>query len=390
MDWRDGSVSKPATPPSAASTAPAHSVSPRTALIVSIATAVAYAGTLAANGTAGSKNGAISDAYRTAFTPAGYAFSIWGLIYFLGALYSIFQLMPSRRAWAFPHNVLFLCNYAGNTLWTFAFTGEWGGGLWPSTVIIFVGVMAPLAALHVRMGIGGHSGAARATFSELLFAHAFVSLYLGWLVVACVANVSLSLTPRGGPAPSLGGLSPSGWSIIMQCVATALALLVLALRRDVVLVAPIAWALFAIGKQQGSAGIYPGDDSVVLAARSLGSIVVVAGAAVAGLRIYTWISGGSAFAPSRLTCCGRRVVVASLGLVGEQQRDEAALAASGDAEAAFSTTCCCDDAAMEAPPSQPLVPAPAPTGAAAQEGDERAKLNPLQQATEAHLAEGVR
>lgn len=142
-----------------------------------------------------------------------------------------------------------------------AVTQQWGD-LWVSVAIIFVGILAPLLLLHRRLHIGGNglraggkaaaaaaalpqSGSAGAasnvssassaaiagpTFGEFFTTHVFVSLYAGWVSVACIANVALAGTPVSGP-PSNWGWSASNWSITMQVVASALALLMIALYR---------------------------------------------------------------------------------------------------------------------------------------------------------------
>jgi hypothetical protein len=86
--------------------------------------------------------------------------------------------------------------------------------------------------------------------------------------------------------------------------------------RDFVFAAPIAWALFAIAKQQESEA-WPGDSNVVLCARALGAIVAAAAALTWIVRIVRWRSGKSRFAPATLVmpCTQRPVALPSLGLI---------------------------------------------------------------------------
>lgn len=267
--------------------------------------AVLFVIAIACNASAGSRNKTISDAHPTAFTPAGYAFSIWGLIYSAGAAFIVFQCASrSRWSWVYERcGPWFAINFVGNSLWIFAFTNEWGQ-LWVSTAIIFVLVLGPLIVLYRR--IGGCGLRSDATAAEFFLCHFFVSIYLGWVCVACIANVSLSLTPSGGPAPAeLAGASASVWSIIMQTVAAALALVFIAVYKDCVFAAPISWALFAIAKQQ-EAETWPGgaDARVVTSARALGSIVAIAALGIFALRLYWWIWARSThFAPSSASRC---------------------------------------------------------------------------------------
>src|SRR6056297_3414901 len=68
----------------------------------------------------------VSQNYPTLVTPAGYAFSIWGLIYLSLAIFAYFQLAKGKRIrfykliWPF-----FLVSAAANILWLVAFQNEW-------------------------------------------------------------------------------------------------------------------------------------------------------------------------------------------------------------------------------------------------------------------------
>jgi len=290
--------------------------------------------TLICNGIAGSKNKAVSDAHPTAFTPAGYAFAIWGVIYALGTCCVLFLAAPTKWKWAVDHVGPFLAiNLAANAMWIFAFTSEWAG-LWLSVALIFCGLLVPLVVLHRRLSIG--SDMRPVTVTEFMCVHLFISLYLGWTCVACIANVAVAATPTGGPAPEPLGWSPSTWSIIMQTVAATLAIVMLALHRDFVFAAPIAWALFAIAKQQESE-TWPGDSNVTLCARALGAIVAVAAAFTWIMRIVRWRSGKTHFAPMTLLlpCTKRPVVLPSLGLIAAAS--PAGMRRVGDESAAYLT-----------------------------------------------------
>jgi hypothetical protein len=226
----------------------------------------------------------------------------------------ILQATPARAAWVARRvGWLFVANCALNSFWLVAFAREWAG-MWVSVAVIFAGVLAPLIAIYVRMDPGvPHAAPAallprlaggkratpprRVTPAELVFGHTFFSVYMGWGVVACVANVAIALTPRGGPPPALAGASPSAWSIALQLVAALLALAALATRLDAAFVAPIAWALLAIASQQASPE-YPGTGDVVACARTLGWLLAAAAAAAAAWRVWLWRTGVTAFAHS--------------------------------------------------------------------------------------------
>merc|ERR1712137_688523 len=77
---------------------------------------------------AGTDQSELSDKYRTPITPAGYTFSVWGVIYFCQAVYVIYQALPSTReqeahsispfvVLAFTLNCLWLLVFSYELLW---------------------------------------------------------------------------------------------------------------------------------------------------------------------------------------------------------------------------------------------------------------------------------
>lgn len=225
-------------------------------------------------------NAGISAERKTAFTPAGYAFSIWGVIYLFAALFIIFQAIPRNASWTAsrvgPWMVL---NLVANAAWLPLFQNE-VGGMWASVGVIAGGIVLPLAVLHWRFWRPAALDATR--WGEFVCVHPFISLYLGWTSVATIANTSIALTPALGAAPSLAGWSPDNWAITMMCAAAALAgAVVLSTRgRDWIFPIPIAWALAAIGVQQRDPA-YPGGTTVVSAAFALSGVVGLLVVAVA-------------------------------------------------------------------------------------------------------------
>ena len=65
----------------------------------------------------GRTTGEISAAYPTLFTPAGFTFGIWGLIYTLLTCFVIYQALPAQRnsSTLAAISTLFIANCASNT-----------------------------------------------------------------------------------------------------------------------------------------------------------------------------------------------------------------------------------------------------------------------------------
>jgi len=234
-------------------------------------------------------NAQLTDERKTAFTPAGYAFSIWGLIYAFGTAFIVFQALPSQKAdWVWRKvGLLMMVNLVANAAWLPLFQNE-VLGLWLAVAVIALGIVLPLAILHRRFW--HHASYDNARWAEYLCCFPFISLYLGWTCVATIANIAIALTPSGGIVTELAGLSASHWSIVMMSVASLLSLAVVASSRfrDGWFPLPIAWAIAAIGVRQRNEDAYPGDDSVVLAAWVLSAAV---SALALGTTIHAVIRG---------------------------------------------------------------------------------------------------
>lgn len=179
--------------------------------------------------------GTMSARYQTPFTPAPYAFAIWGLIYASLIVYCVAQLLPSRRSatvfdrlapWVIASNLL--C-----AAWVLVFRY---GLLGVSTGIIVATLVAALAAFLVASGAvkrGGHRFVLTVPFA----------LLLGWLCVATIANVALLLTAHGW---SGGRLGAQGWTVTMLAVAVVIACAVGVGFRQFIVPAVVAWAALAI------------------------------------------------------------------------------------------------------------------------------------------------
>lgn len=186
----------------------------------------------------GKNTGEISDSYPVLFTPAGYVFSIWGLIYIALIGFAVFQALPAQRAnerinriggWFALSNVM-------NMAWLFAWHWE---VLWLS-VVFMLGLLACLLVIYTRLEIGLH---ARTSPMEQTMVDFPFSLYLGWISVATIANVSAALYASGWNG---FGLAPQVWTVIMIIVAAVLGLLMIQRRNALAYPAVLIWALIGI------------------------------------------------------------------------------------------------------------------------------------------------
>jgi benzodiazapine receptor len=229
---------------------------------------VAYVVTLAVNSLAGSStllNGrttaAVSDAYLTLVTPAGYVFSIWGVIYLLLGAFVVFQVLPNQKDQPYQKQIgaLFILSSLFNIVWLFL----WQYDYITLSVIVMFAFLATLIAIYVRLGIGK----TKASLKENLLVRLPFSVYLGWITIATIANVSAALVSVSWDG---FGLSPQTWAILVLAVAAVITLAVIVTRKDVAYSLVVIWALAGIAVKQS---LYP---DIVLTAEVAIAIVVVA------------------------------------------------------------------------------------------------------------------
>jgi len=229
--------------------------------------------TVAVNGLAGSTtllggklSAEVSDLYPTLITPAGFTFSIWGIIYTLLLVFVVYQGLPRNRGKSFLRQISFLFALSGvlNILWLFL----WHYEFISFSVVLMFGLLAALVAIYLRLGVG-RAGVA---FRERVLVHVPFSVYLGWITVATIANVSVALTAAGWDG---GGVQPVDWAVVVIAVAVLIAVIAVVTRKDVAYSLVIVWALFGIMSRQIE------NQTIVLTAEVGMAIVLVAIAVVA-------------------------------------------------------------------------------------------------------------
>ena len=199
--------------------------------------------TLVVNGLAnalplnGLNTGQISDRFQVYFVPAGYVFSIWGLIYVGLIIYGIFQALPSQRE--NPHlratGWWIALGGLANSTWIFL----WHYEQFPLTVIAMFVLLATLIITYLRLGVLR----VKVSPAERWLVHLPFSIYLGWITVATVANVTALLDYWQWDG---FGISPEIWMGIMLAAVLMITALMNFTRWDVVYTAVIMWALAGI------------------------------------------------------------------------------------------------------------------------------------------------
>ena len=183
-----------------------------------------------------------SDRWPTRVTPAGYAFSIWSVLYLWLIGFAVAQLAATRLTpWVHGIGWWFVASCGFNVAWLFA----WHHGRLAVSLAMMLGLLTTLALIQARLDAvrarSADTGLARWAIRYPLGA------YLGWIIVATVANVAIVLRWLGwdGVFPN-----PPAWAVLLIAVACVLGCFVgLRLRNGAVPVV-VAWGLVAIAVEQ--------------------------------------------------------------------------------------------------------------------------------------------
>ncbi len=208
-----------------------------------VITVIGVAATLVVNALAnilpinGQQTGAISDRFAIYFVPAGYVFSIWGLIYLGLIAFAVFQALPRQRDNNRLRSIggLFALSSLANIAWIFL----WHYEQFPLTLPVMLVLLAALIGIYLRLG----TGRTRVSAAETWAVRVPFSIYLGWITVATIANASQLLFFLGWNG---FGIAPVVWTVVMLAAAVVVAGLMALTRRDVAYLGVLVWALIGI------------------------------------------------------------------------------------------------------------------------------------------------
>lgn len=181
--------------------------------------------------------GEISDSFKVFFVPSGYVFSIWGLIYLGLIAFAVYQALPAQKLNARLDTIggWFLLSSLANCAWIFL----WHYQLFVLTLLVMVVLLVSLIMVYLKLDTG-KSAVSR---GEKWWVRVPFSIYLGWVSVATVANVSDVLNYLGWTG---GAIAPQVWAAIMLAVASLLGVLMAFTRRDAAYLFVLIWAFIGI------------------------------------------------------------------------------------------------------------------------------------------------
>lgn len=184
----------------------------------------------------GFNTGELSALYPTGFTPAGWVFSIWSLIYIGLLALSIWAIRADARGRQRLDaiRVPYLMSCAANAGWIFL----WHYRQILASLIVMLALLACLSVIYVRL-----RRTRPQSLSERLCVDLPISLYIGWITTATIANLGAWLFDAG-TYPF--GLQMDQWALVSVTLATAVYVGVGTLTRDPLYVAVFAWASLGI------------------------------------------------------------------------------------------------------------------------------------------------
>ncbi|WP_052078847.1 TspO/MBR family protein [Spirochaeta lutea] len=217
--------------------------------------------------------GELSDRLPNLFVPAGITFSIWGLIYILLIGFSVFALLrPEKTAVITP---LYTLTSLLNIAWIFS----WHWLQIGLSLVVMVGLLASLILIYRRLHPEPNSAIrVRVSAPEFWLVSLPFSVYLGWITVATVANITGWLVSLGVTGGSFAPLI----TIVVIAAVLGIGLISVLRQGDWGYSLVLIWALSGIVIKRLSQ--VPGNPEVGYAA-GLAALVILGGMLVKTLRM---------------------------------------------------------------------------------------------------------
>jgi hypothetical protein len=182
----------------------------------------------------GMNTGKISDLYPSLFTPAGFTFSIWSLLYLLQIGFVIAQFSIKDKPYFKELSLWFLVSCVANASWILV----WHYLLTSASLVVMLVLLFSLTRIFLLLQNQIFEKKTEWFFIKLPFI-----FYLSWICVATIANTSsllISFDWHGG------FLSEEIWTIVLLLIATALGLVIAFRFQEPVFLLVLMWAFFGI------------------------------------------------------------------------------------------------------------------------------------------------
>ncbi len=191
----------------------------------------------------GQNTGEISDRFLVYFVPAGYVFAIWGIIYIGWIAFAIYQFRPAQKESPRLRKLGYLFAASGvfNAAWLFC----WHYNTFGLSVLVMLTLLGLLIASYLKLNVG----LTPVSSAEKWNVDIPFSIYLGWISVATIANITdwlYSVNWNGF------GIAPQAWAVILLIVASLVGLLMALTRRDSGYLFVFVWSFAGIAVKQSA------------------------------------------------------------------------------------------------------------------------------------------
>lgn len=179
----------------------------------------------------------ISDSFPVFFVPAGYVFAIWGVIYTLLLMFTVYQALPKINQSKLVDflRIPFIITNLANGIWIVF----WHYNQTIGSLLVMVLLLITLIFIYVNI----KSEKEKPTWEGKLFIGLPFSVYLGWITVATIANATVVLYQQFGSELVFTG---QAWASILILIAGALTAFITAKYKDMSYVFVIFWAILGI------------------------------------------------------------------------------------------------------------------------------------------------
>lgn len=185
----------------------------------------------------------ISAKYPSLFTPAGFTFSIWGVIYLALLVFVTWQALPAQRDNGKLAAVsgYFKLNCLMNATWIVA----WHYDLLALSLLLMLAILVTLVLIYRTL----IATIAEAPWAEHLVLFLPFSLYTGWITLATIANASVLQTAYGLDNAVLGAVQ---WTLLKLAAAGAVGAIMILRLRDAPFALVVAWGTYGIASAQSA------------------------------------------------------------------------------------------------------------------------------------------
>lgn len=218
----------------------------------------------------GVTSGEVSDKYFNLFAPAGITFSIWGLIYILLGIYTIYQIVALRNQEDYERlhlskiNILYSITSGANALWILSWHFEI---IWLSLILITV-ILVGLILIRMELShVTLHA-------KEKWLIRLPFSVYFGWLTIATIANATVFFVYINWNG---FGLSPVFWTVVILVIGIIISGLTTFRFKDIAYALVILWAYTGILIRHTSTSALSGQYPVVIVTVSFCIVAIVVG-----------------------------------------------------------------------------------------------------------------